>query len=250
MVRMTTPAWWMWIAGLWLGLAASAPPARGQSLVPLTVTPFSVETVSLAGQALLPVHFEQSGPGGVGSDTVTLNFNDPGFSVSGSVTTTVSVMSDRVIVSGSHQADNSIDLESKVTVTVDIPVPLVGGALTPIHLKLVDVGNSGKPGTVIVESMKDASARGVSLMPGGLSSPTGPTSEGIVFFAPGGETARTTFSVSVQSFLFDPDIVTVATEVQFFTVSTAPGNGDLNGDGKTDIVDSTLLRRLLAGLPP
>ena len=78
----------------------------------------------------------------------------------------------------------------------------------------------------------------------GPESPGQTTSAAIM--ATGGETIRLQIELKSQSAGGQTSFESL---LEFFTVPNAPGTGDLNGDGATDIVDVAVLRRLLVGLP-
>lgn len=249
------------ISGL---LAAGA--ALAAAPVPLTVQPVSAR-----------VRIETTcSPVGVSSAALT----GPISSISGltaSVMLSASVTATQASFTLSGTGNGSAgDIYFEAFLEVDALVPQIGDALTPVMISLENLTESGA--TWSVRSINVASAR----LPASPSCPTdqdraAPTS--VLLGSPLGDAwgwfsaydldlgpwpARATHPVG----LLPGDTARIPIKIAFHLrhtagsgsfsdsvavafrrAATTVGNGDVNGDGQVNVLDTTLTRRALAGLP-
>jgi hypothetical protein len=201
---------------------------------------------------------------GVSSASLSGPFSISGWQ--GQATVTVDVVDDRIDFSISGQitqapSSGSFGLGPDATLVLEIAVPEVGGPLTPIFWNVTDVVWQS---SVLAFGCAEAlmSFDPSSTVAGGtipglrvadvcVSPPSDPKAGWLV--VPGGDTIRvpefnvgaSAGSVGQQTGPFSGSF-----SVRFRTSAPTLGTGDVNGDSTVDVLDVTLIRRGLAGLPP
>jgi hypothetical protein len=236
--------------------------ASGVELVPLEIRPVSVSfSVHVSG----PGSFDFAALPGTDSASIQQPYSTPdGFT--GQFDATVTINSDRLTVdfSGSKIQDpNALRdrlLSLVGTVVLEFDVPDIGLPLTPLFLGwdtklLQDVGwysDERIPSAQVLAS-ESLKVFGGEFVPNattirGWGYVTNPvrlaqfvSSDTIrlsVWFSVGKRIDAGTLGSFLNSF-----------ELRFRTVAPMLGSGDVNGDGSVDILDVSLMRRALAGLP-
>ena len=231
--------------------------AGAVDLVPLTVTPVSIE--ARANEASSGVQTNNTA-------SVTLFVSEEGldavFSVTGTIENNTIMYSGSLLVT--RNSDRGLAGTGLVLVTVRIEIPFVGGAMTPVIAVIENVT------TELVGDSTSGLARLEPVFPSIFSSSVGEPYSGVaglsafadentamLFHTFGGDTVDLSLrltvagnaSPGVRGLALAVGEVNKSFMVSLYTVGTAPGASDLNADGLTDILDATLLRRSLAGLP-
>jgi len=242
---------------VFLGLLAGSPAARALSFSPVSITPVSTAIAASAscqpGSATFAAITQTEGSG-------QINLSEA-----------VSAGGVQLHVNGFGTGGPGSTMTAEAYADVDVAVPQIGDAMTPLLVSIDGLTKSGSgwsidtisvtPGTLDTATCQesDRSPHSAQLnvdLEGNLDgfssygeTPT-TTSSAVVDSYPAGDTVRLHLeifvSLSLQSSLgsFD-DSFTVTVK------SSAPaiGNGDMNGDHAVDILDATILRRQIAGLP-
>jgi hypothetical protein len=244
-----------------LALLAFGSPADAQAiqLVPLPVTPVSVSLRT--SYDLLP---EASGTGGAttsGSYTTSEGWQ-------GTASFTATVQADRVdvMISGetTQAGTGTFYFAPLAELAVDVVVPEVGGPLTPIFWSVTDFEFQGSSQTVpcVVASVDAAVSSTIAgadleLQNGAVQAlqcpSVQPANQAGFVLVPSGDTLRITrfvISSSTESIGQQVGTWSASFSIRFRTSAVTIGTGDVNGDGLVDVLDVTLIRRALAGLPP
>jgi hypothetical protein len=164
----------------------------------------------------------------------------------------------------------------RVFLEVDAPIPQIGDAMTPVFVSLEDLTVSGStwsvrsigatgarlPAAPACSPYEDRAAPDSTLLGGPLGDAWGYYSfhdvelgawpartTNPVHLLPG-ETARIPIEVVVQLWhAAGSGSFSNSVRLAFRTSPTTIGNGDVNGDAQVNIVDTTLIRRAIAGFP-
>ena len=171
---------------------------------------------------------------------------------------------------------NAADVYFHVFLEVDAPIPQIGDATTPVFVSLEDLSVSGAtwsvrsigatparlPATPACPLQSDRATPTSSQLPSPLGDAWGYYSFHDLELGPWparttnpvhllpGETARIPIEVTVQlAHTAGTGTFTDSVKLVFRTSPTTIGNGDVNGDAQVNVVDTTILRRALAGFP-
>lgn len=235
-------------------------PAFGQlTLVPVSISPVTIDMDVRAGFGTTYVTFN-------GTGTSSAAVVDQPFSVSpfdGVVTGVVTVEADSIVVVANAANTRTIvggSAEVTATVVIDMVVPELGGSTTPIAFDVETIAEAWTewaPPTVnasLPNSKFHSLSTNQTMVSGnfvaGWSAATG-SGGGSFALLPAGDTIQLTLSISQGSDV--PSGVIGGFEssyrIRFRTRQPTIGTGDINGDGSFNVVDVTILRRILAGDP-
>jgi hypothetical protein len=246
-----------WLALCTALLLAAPSLARAITLVPLTMTPVSV-TVS-SGTLGLP-----SVPGAA-SGSASGSYSVGGWQ--GQATFTATVSGDRIdfVMSGDASQAPPADplyLSPQATVVVDVAIPNVGGPLTPIFWDVIDLDFTSTTFTFGCAAASSEPRAASTVAGGRLEIPSSPAEVCIPpdpagssvgwSVLPAGDTIRLEFTIwpNAASAVQQPGSFAGSFGVRLRASAPTIGTADVNGDSVVDVLDVTLIRRGLAGLPP
>jgi hypothetical protein len=250
-------------AELMLPLASLLFPVWARAdLVPLPIRPVSISlTISAPGNFLAT---------GTSSATTSGSFSDP-YGNRGSVSATVTTLADRSRVEASGVVSTSggaASLDVYADLEVEFDVPDIGDAVTPVFFSLTNVTTSGgwllpqlQAATLDFFSTFNSSQFGGFIL---AEAHPNPILAGFNTFwvwqqpfssflsLPAGDVVRFRTRIRLQQGQPAPmeGPFTTSAELVFRVPTPTIGTGDVNGDRFVDLLDSTLLRRRLAGLDP
>ena len=241
-------------------------------LLPISAHAGGVVPLGITGVSIQARINHSSGPGLVGplgtdfSSAAGTLVSPLSSRLSTDVTFTAQVAGDRIaftldgIVTENSGAVTGLDF--KVDVTLGILVPDVGDAVTPVYSDFENLVIGG----IMTEAL-EAEASIVEVSSGLLgdmifraSSPfpnpfvfLGESIQGIdpvqMTLLPGGDSVQISLHLTGSWLIAGLGAYSSSGEFRFQTATPTIGTGDMNGDSNVDILDSTILRRLLAGLP-
>lgn len=247
-----------WLLAAPVALLLAVPSMAGAiDLVPLTLTPVSVAIST--GSLNLP-----SVPG-VSDASASGSFSTGGWQ--GQATFLAAVAGSQINFTMSGDASQAppagaLYLNPQVTVVVDVAIPGVGGPLTPIFWDVIDlnfVSGAFTFGCAAASSepraaSTDAGGRlEIPSSPAEVCIPPDPAGNSVGWAVlPGDDTVRLEFTIwpNATSSGQNPGSFAGNFSVRFRASAPTLGTADVNGDGAVDVLDVTLIRRGLAGLPP
>lgn len=150
--------------------------------------------------------------------------------------------------------------------TVDVNVPSIGEGVTWVYMdpiKEIEVSPGVNPPATSCSSILQNGAdspstpNGTQLMPVGVDQGfrlatvdiSSPASSLSYLPLPPNQTVRLVIPFACALLSREPGVFHSRTSFRFRVPTPSVGMGDLNGDNNVDLLDSTLLRRSLAGLP-
>ena len=254
-------------------------PLLGSALAALIpVSGLAAPPVPLSTQAVSTrIRFESTcSPVGVSSASLSSPITlVPG--LTGTLQVDASLLATEALITFSGSGNGpAADVYFHVFFEVDAPIPQIGGALTPVFISLEDLAVSGSnwavrsigatgarlPAVPACSPYTDAAAPDSTQLGSPLGDAWGYYSfhdvdlgawpartTNPVQLLPG-ETARIPIEVTFQLWhAAGSGSFSDSVRLVFRTSPTTIGNGDVNGDAQVNIVDTTLIRRAIAGFP-
>jgi hypothetical protein len=252
-----------WLHLLLLSAFVLSPRIAAADLVPLAIQPLSV-SVTAGGTTA----------NGTSTATALGPFSD-GSGNLGAVTATITIVADRILIELegvlSVVGTSTPQIGASAEVTFDFVVPDVGDALTPIFIDFSNLAESGTwmparlraAGVSSVEgvySSISSSQLGALVLPEAWPAATYAALEGALVqplasfvSLPTGHSIRARIGMYFNRSAAVPastGAFATTAELRLRAPTPTIGTGDVNGDRFVDLLDSTLLRRRLAGVDP